>query len=114
MHRKQLIRLTALALLGAGCVGNVATVDAGGDLASASDGGGPMDFAVAVTDLASGYPAGPYGNTKGDTIPPLTWIGYQDDAGDVVATTRPYAPYSMDALRRSGRPYAIVHTAEFY
>ena len=67
------------------------------------------------TDAALGpYPAGPYGGKEGDTVANLQWEGYQDDAADVVASTKPYGKYSMDAARRSGRRYALLHVAEFF
>jgi hypothetical protein len=69
----------------------------------------------ALSDLSSGgYPAGPYGNQVGDTMPLLSWIGYSVPLADVVATTKPYAPYSMNDLRLSGAPYGVVHVAEFF
>ena len=70
------------------------------------------DQAMAA-DLATGYPPGPYGNKVGDTIPPLVWEGYVNDQADAVSTTKPYGPYSMDAMRRSGRAYGLVHVSEF-
>jgi hypothetical protein len=63
---------------------------------------------------SSSYPAGPYGNKVGDTIAMLSWEGYADPLADAVATTKTYGPYSMNDLRMSGRPYAVVHVAEFF
>ncbi len=76
-----------------------------------------LSGAPSSSDLAGmmgGYPAGPYGNTVGQIIPPLVWEGYVDPAADVIATTEPYGNYSMDDLRQSGKPYAIVHVSDFY
>ena len=64
-------------------------------------------------DLASSYPAGPYGNAVGDTIPPLVWEGYADPLANALASTEPYGTYSMDDLRRSGVPFGVVHVSEF-
>ncbi|MSP59702.1 MAG: hypothetical protein EXR72_05050 [Myxococcales bacterium] len=85
-------------------------------------GNGPTDdLATANADLttspdlavAATYPQGPYGNKVGDTLPPLEWEGYVNDAADAIATTKNFGPYSMDALRKSGRPYAMLHISEF-
>jgi hypothetical protein len=83
----------------------------GGDLA-----GVPGDFGGAhdLAQSAGSYPAGPYGNTVGDTIAPLVWEGYVDDLADAVATSKPYGTYSMDQLRLSGKAYALVHVSDFY
>ena len=93
-----------------------------GDLAVA-----PADSATAAPDLASlfdmsvpadlampAYPPGPYGTNVGDVIAPLTWIGYDDPAGDALATTKPYAALAMLDLHKSGRPYGFIHIAEVY
>jgi hypothetical protein len=79
------------------------------------------DLSSAARDLSSGprdlamtaYPAGPYGNTVGATIPALVWEGYVDPLADAIASSKPYGSYSMNDLRLSGRPYAAVHVAEF-
>jgi len=105
----------ALALLAAGCVGstgNTPRTDGAVDDLAASAG----DFSTGPADLssASAYPSGPYGNAAGDTFPLLAWEGYVDDHADAIATSKPYGPYGSDALRRSGRPYALIHVSEFY
>ncbi len=72
------------------------------------------DLGARVDLLASaGYPAGPYGHTVGATLPLLSWIGYAVPGGDALATTAPYAAYSMDDLRQSGRAYGVVHVSSF-
>jgi hypothetical protein len=63
---------------------------------------------------AGGYPAGPYGNTAGATIPPLVWEGYNDPLADAVATTKTYGGYTMDDLRKSGRAFGMVHLSDFF
>jgi hypothetical protein len=60
------------------------------------------------------YPEGPYGHEVGSTIPNLLWQGYVNETADGLATERPFVPYSMDDVRRSGKPYALVHVSEFY
>jgi hypothetical protein len=67
-----------------------------------------------VMDIAAAYPAGPYGHNVGDTITPLVWEGYSDPLADAVATSKTYGSYSMDDLRRSGRPYAAIHASAFF
>jgi len=80
-----------------------------GDLALAD-----LSMPKGASDLASAtYPAGPYGNTVGATIAPLTWEGYADPAADALASTKPYGPYSMNDLRLSGKAYGIVHVSSF-
>ena len=64
--------------------------------------------------VASAYPAGPYGNKVGDVIPNLSWIGYDDPMADALATTKPYAAYTMNDLRLTGRKYGVVHVAYFF
>lgn len=87
-------------------------------LLAACGGGGAHvggDMAGTTVDMvaASVYPAGPYGNKVGSVIPPLEWIGYADPLADSLAGDKPYAPYTMDDLRRSGAPFAAVHVSEF-
>jgi hypothetical protein len=87
-----------------------------GSTTTPTDGGGqPPPTVTDAGDASVGigpYPAGPYGTAKGDVIADLSWEGYVNDAADAVATTRPYGPYSLDALRHSGRRYALVNLAE--
>jgi hypothetical protein len=58
------------------------------------------------------YPSGPYGTTTGAIIANMTWIGYADDAADAIATTKPYASYSLDDARTSGNHYAMINLGE--
>ena len=60
------------------------------------------------------YPAGPYGNTVGDTFPPLAWEGYVVPAADVIANTKPFGAYSADDVRMSGKTYAMIHVSDFF
>jgi hypothetical protein len=86
---------------------------AGFDFASSGGGG----------DLATAYPAGPYGNMVGQVFPPLVWEGYIATTGAVVVNTMPcgqagtpvcFGPYSADAARKSGTRYAMIHLSEFF
>jgi hypothetical protein len=102
------MRLGFLALFAAAC--------------TAPGGGPPMDLSGSdgpaaggdMTIIAAMYPPGPYGNTVGATFPPLVWEGYVADKGDVRVDMRPYGPYSMDDVRKSGKAYAMVHVSAFY
>jgi hypothetical protein len=76
--------------------------------------GGGTDTTTGSDGDPGAYPSGPYGNAVGSTFPNLQWVGYVDDAADVVATSEPFGPYSMDDVRKSGKPYAFVHVSEFY
>jgi hypothetical protein len=114
--------LLSTVILAAACGASGTTPD--------SDGGGgnpAVDLAgtTALVDLAGvdlvgadlsaggAYPAAPYGNKVGDVIPLLVWEGYANDTADAISTTKPFGAYSMDDLRRLGRPYLMVHVSEF-
>jgi hypothetical protein len=53
----------------------------------------------------------------GCVMPNLSWNGYVDNAGDALATTKPYVSYSLLDLyndaHASGTKYAMVNIAEF-
>jgi len=76
------------------------------------DTGVTPDVAKKVDSGPGPYPSGPYGVTVGSVISDMTWIGYADPAADAVATTKPYAPYTLDDARRSGKHYAMINLAE--
>jgi hypothetical protein len=91
-----------------------------GGSGSGGDGGAaPGDAGLAP------YPPPPYcapagsggAMATGCVIPNLSWMGYVDDSGDALATTKPYVAYSLlDAYRDakvSGRKYLMVNIAEF-
>jgi hypothetical protein len=67
------------------------------------------------------YPSGPYCQPAGSgghlsagcVLPNVTWIGYDDEAANALATTEPYAAYTLDQARRSGKHYAMINVAEF-
>jgi hypothetical protein len=104
------MRLGFLALFAAACTAPV--------------NGPPMDLSGGAPDMPGGsqdlamvagmYPPGPYGMGVGSTFPPLVWEGYVADKGDVRVDMRPYGPYSMDDVRKSGKAYAMVHVSAFY
>jgi hypothetical protein len=71
---------------------------AGGDLAM-----------TAGSDLAGAV----VGNEEGNLFPSLAWQGYVNDAADAISTTKPFVPYSTDAMKQSGRAYALVHVSDF-
>ena len=64
--------------------------------------------------MVGAYPAGPYGRNQGQTLANLSWEGYTNLDGAVVSTMRPFAPTSMQAVRETGRAYALVHVSEFF
>jgi len=43
----------------------------------------------------------------------MSWIGYDDEAANEVATKEPYAVYTLDDARKSGKRYAMINLAEF-
>jgi len=67
------------------------------------------------------YPSGPYCAAAGTNgtlpvgcvVPNMTWMGYEDDAANVVATTEPYATYTLQDARQSGKRYLMINLAEF-
>lgn len=60
------------------------------------------------------YPAGPYGIARGDVLANLAWEGYTNPDGLRVSTVYPWGATSMQAIRETGRGYAMVHLSEFY
>jgi hypothetical protein len=88
-------------------------VDGVGDGVPVNDGG---DAAVDRTTMTmvGPYPPGPYGRDEGQTLANLTWEGYTNLDGAEVSTARPFAPTSMQAVRETGRAYAMVHLSEFF
>ena len=77
---------------------------------SSSDGG---EKGTGAANLGA-YPEGTYGHDVGQIIPNLQWQGYVNETAEGVATAQPFVAYSMDDVRRSGKPYAFVHVSEFY
>jgi hypothetical protein len=49
----------------------------------------------------------------GCVVPNMSWIGYQDADANVVATTEPYATYTLQDARQSGKRYLMINLAEF-
>ena len=95
--------------------GSAASGGAGGSAGSVGGAGGNAGVGVGgAGGMATGYPAGPYGNQEGDTIPDLSWEGFVNDAAMGKANAQPFGPYSMNDLRQSGRSYALVHLSEFF
>lgn len=86
-----------------------------GGLASggAAGSGGSMDAGTDAPVNYGPYPAGPYGNEVGDTIANLAWEGYVNTAGAAPAHTLPYGDYSTDEMRKSGKPYGLIHISAF-
>ena len=90
---------------------------------SGADGGGSSSGEGGAASLP--YPAGPYCANAGQNgamatgcvIPNLSWMGYVDNSGDALATTKPYVSYSLLDLyndaHASGTKYAMINIAEF-
>ncbi len=76
--------------------------------------GGTIEDTDAVTGSSAsstpdGYPAGPYGADVGEVIPNLLWLGFANEDTSRLASAAPYAAYSLDDARRSGKRYALLH-----
>ncbi len=80
------------------------------DVAESPDAVAPADTGPTVGP----YPAGPYGNRAGNVLANLSWEGYTNLEGAAVSTTLPYGPTSMQAVRETGRAFALVHVSEFF
>jgi hypothetical protein len=88
----------------------------GADARDAADGGVPRVpvTADAADDVPPGYPTGPYGGRAvGDVLRNLRWEGYVNDGATALSSTEPYVPYSLDDLHRSGKPWLLLHVADF-
>lgn len=91
-----------------------ASSGASGSSSSSSSGG-------SSSGATGSYPSGPYCQAAGSgghldagcVLPDTTWIGYSDPTGTVLASTAPYASYSLDDARATGRRYAMINLAEF-
>ncbi|MDO9019309.1 MAG: hypothetical protein Q8S73_18620 [Deltaproteobacteria bacterium] len=100
-------------------VADVAVADVPADLGAPSDTPVAVDAPVAidapgeVDASAPAYPDGPYGNRMGSVLANLTWQGYVNPTGEAISNTLPYTTTSLQALRGSGRGYAMVHVSEF-
>jgi hypothetical protein len=118
-----LTRCIAACLLVAACSSAPAAPEV--DAMVPADLGAPSDTPVAVETpvavdappeadaSAPAYPDGPYGNRMGSVLANLTWQGYVNPTGEAVSNTLPYTTTSLQALRGSGRGYAMVHVSEF-
>lgn len=105
------------ASLDAGAGGRRASADAAADRGDAardtSNDGAPSDARDAGPTVPPGYPAGPYGTSVGETFPYLVWVGHVNESASGLSRDVPSSGYTSDDLRRSGRPYALVHVSDF-
>jgi hypothetical protein len=91
----------------------------GGSSSGSSTSGGPSDSGTSGD--AGAYPSGPYCTAAGSgghlntgcVIQNMTWIGYADPTGATVANTAPYAMYTLQDARNTGRRYAMINVAEY-
>lgn len=103
-----------------GETGGVAGANAGTGGANAGTGGsnagsGGTEATDAGHAPVGPYPAGPYGNSVGATIMNLTLQGYVNATGDAISNTLPFVDkYSLDDVRKTGKPYLLIHVSEFY
>jgi hypothetical protein len=91
---------------------------------SSSSSGSGSSGTDGSTTTAS-YPSGPYCTAAGSSghlpvgcvLPNTSWIGYDDEAANALATTEPYAAYSLGTAfadaQKSGKRYAMLNLAEF-
>lgn len=84
------------------------------EVPAAHDGGGDGAIDRAMMTAVGPYPPGPYGRDEGQILANLAWEGYSNPEGVEVSTARPFAPISMQAIRETGRSYAMVHLSEFF
>lgn len=84
-----------------------------GGVATGGSAGGALDAGADAPIDYGPYPPGPYGNAVGDTIANLAWEGYVNITAAASSDTLPYGDYSTDDLRKSGRPYGLIHISAF-
>ena len=77
--RSSMLFVPVLALL-FGCSSNVSLGDVDPSRSTIDLGSAPTDPPPAAP---AAYPAGPYGNLKGNTIANFEWDGYRDGVGEV-------------------------------
>jgi hypothetical protein len=73
----------------------------------------PADVGTDAPDPYAVYPAGPFGSEEGNVLANLEWIGYLNPTAASLASTQPYVPTSLQAMRRLGKGYGLVHVSEF-
>ena len=104
MHRFALGVVAGALLLGCGSDDSDSNQGTGGQ---GGAGGG------SCAALSTPYPAEPYGKAVGSVFPPLLWSGHVNETAEGVATTKNIADYSSDDIRKTCKPFALVHISEF-
>lgn len=99
---------------GSATAGTTSGGSSAGGMASGGSSVGGSGNPGACFDTGSAYPAGPYGNDEGDVVANLELEGYVNLEADAISNTKPYVDTSLEALRRTGRCYAVVHVSEFF
>jgi hypothetical protein len=84
------------------------------NLSDANESEASVPDATAADAGVGPYPAGPYGSMEGQTLENLQLQGYVNLEGTQLSSALPLVPTSMQALRATGRRYALVHTSAFY
>ena len=90
----------------------------GGDDSEPNQGGsglGGSGGTGSCAALSTPYPAGPYVASPkvGDVFPELVWSGRVNPSAEGIATTKSIADYSSDDIRKTCKPFALVHISEF-
>lgn len=88
--------------------------NASGGMASGGSSVGGGGNPGSCFDTNSPYPSGPYGIEEGDVVADMELEGYVNLEADAISNTKPYTDTSLEALRRTGRCYAVVHVSEFF
>jgi hypothetical protein len=100
--------------------GSSGSGSSGGASASSSGSGGSSSGTDAAA-VSGPYPSGPYCAAAGSNgtlpvgcvVPNMSWIGYDNETANELSTMEPYATYTLDDARRSGKRYAMINVAEF-
>ena len=50
----------------------------------------------------------------GDAMPSLAWEGYVNEDAVGLSSEQPFGDYGIDALKATGRRYALLHTADAF
>jgi hypothetical protein len=100
--------------------GSAGSGGAGGSTGGSAGSGGTAGSAGSAgtagsAGFSAAYPPGPYGREVGEVIANYEFEGYVNYTADALSTTKPFvASWTMDDLRKSGKPYAFLHVSQFF
>jgi hypothetical protein len=98
---------------GGAAPGSGGTAPGSGGSVSAGGGAGGVNVADSGPAPLGPYPAAPYGIVVGATMTNLRLQGYVNATGAAFSNTLPWTlAYSLDDVRKSGKPYALVHVSD--